>query len=88
MIRTALYLLSGGFLAGYRTYILATLGVLTSIAHYITGDASLTTTIQSVFGILASLGLVTAAVHNTGAAVLDVAKEVEKEAIDRARGSF
>lgn len=36
-------------LKGKKTYVVATLGILTSVAAYLTGDASLGDTLQHVF---------------------------------------
>jgi hypothetical protein len=48
------YILTGGFLAGYRTYISAAVIVGTSLAAYAVGDADLYHTIQAI---AAGLGL-------------------------------
>ncbi|MBQ9540312.1 MAG: hypothetical protein IJU89_02705 [Alphaproteobacteria bacterium] len=42
-------IISGGFLAGHRTYILSGMGILSAIASYVVGDTDLFLTMQSVF---------------------------------------
>jgi hypothetical protein len=42
------YVLSGGFLKGYRTYIAAGVIVLSGIASYLIGDTDLATTITTI----------------------------------------
>ena len=42
------YILTGGFLKGYRTYVISGIGVLTAVAAYSTGDANLVDTIKAV----------------------------------------
>ena len=42
------WLLTGGFAKGYRTYIMAGIGVLTALAAYATGDADLTHTVNNI----------------------------------------
>ena len=39
-------MLSGGFLAGYKTYIVAAMGVLGAVAGYLTGDVGLADAVQ------------------------------------------
>jgi hypothetical protein len=56
-----LFLLSGGFARGYRTYILSALGVLTALAGYAIGDQSAIDTFNAVWQALASLSVGTAA---------------------------
>ena len=46
--------ITGGFLKGYRTYILAGVAALGALASYLVGDADLVTTITAV---ATSLGL-------------------------------
>jgi hypothetical protein len=55
------YVLTGGFAAGYRTYIMATVGVATAIAGYAVGEADLVHTIQNIAMAL-GLGALRAAV--------------------------
>ena len=47
-------ILTAGFLKGYRTYILAAVGLISAAAGYAVGDLTLTQTIQAA---AASLGL-------------------------------
>lgn len=54
------YLLTGGFLKGYRTYVIAAVAVIGAVAGYAVGDLSLEATIAAVIG---AFGLVTAAQH-------------------------
>ena len=42
------YLLTGGFLKGYRTYILTAIAVITVVAQFAVGDVNLTDAIQAV----------------------------------------
>lgn len=46
------YILTGGFAAGYRTYIMSGVMVATAVAAYATGDTDLVTTIYAVAGAL------------------------------------
>ncbi len=39
----------GGFLSGYRTYIMSSVGILSAIAAYVVGDSDIFITLQSVF---------------------------------------
>ena len=48
------YILTGGFLKGYRTYVMAAVVVVSALASYVTGDADLVHTIQTI---AAGLGL-------------------------------
>lgn len=48
------YILTGGFAAGYRTYILAALGVITAAAGWAVGDQTTAEAIRSVWEILLS----------------------------------
>jgi uncharacterized membrane-anchored protein len=48
-------ILNGGFLAGKKTYIVGILAVVGAIATYLTGDTTLTDTIQLV--VTAVLGM-------------------------------
>lgn len=41
--------IQGGMLAGYRTYIVSGIGILTAVGAYLTGDADLFATLQAVF---------------------------------------
>lgn len=49
--------LSGGFLAGYRTYILGALMALQAIALWLVGDSTLNDLISKLPEILGGLGL-------------------------------
>ena len=42
-------IISGGFLAGHRTYIISGIGILSSIGAYLVGDTDVFTMLQSVF---------------------------------------
>jgi hypothetical protein len=42
-------IIRGGYLIGYRTYIISATGIISAIAAYIVGDADLFTMLQSVF---------------------------------------
>lgn len=42
-------IIHGGYLVGYRTYIISATGIISAIAAYIVGDADLFTMLQSVF---------------------------------------
>ena len=42
-------IMKGGFLSGKKTYITAILGIATAVGLYLTGEADLTITIQSIF---------------------------------------
>jgi hypothetical protein len=44
------WILSGGFAKGYRTYVMASVVVITALAAYAVGDAGLIQTIQTVAG--------------------------------------
>jgi hypothetical protein len=44
------WILSGGFAKGYRTYVMASVVVITALAAYAVGDAGLIQTIQIVAG--------------------------------------
>lgn len=43
-----LSILSGGFLKGYRTYVLIGVAAVAAIANYAVGDADLVTTINAI----------------------------------------
>lgn len=51
------YLLSGGFAAGYRTYILGAMIALQAVASYAVGDTNLTALLGQLPEILGGLGL-------------------------------
>ncbi len=42
-------IISGGFLAGHRTYIISGIGILSSIGAYLVGDTDVFTMLQSIF---------------------------------------
>ena len=42
-------IIRGGYLNGYRTYIISATGILTAIGAYLVGDSDLFTMLQSVF---------------------------------------
>ena len=39
----------GGYLSGYRTYIISATGILSAIGAYLVGDTDLFTTLQAIF---------------------------------------
>lgn len=47
-------LLTGGFLRGYRTYILSGLAVITAVAYWSVGDQSTTDTLRALWELFAS----------------------------------
>jgi hypothetical protein len=53
------YLLTGGFLKNYRTYLLGFMLAATGVGKYLAGDESLSDFIQRLPEILGGLGLVT-----------------------------
>jgi hypothetical protein len=55
------YILTGGFLKGYRTYILAGLGIAGLVANYLVGDADLSATVT---GVVTAVATLTAAKHD------------------------
>lgn len=42
-------LFKGGFLNGYRTYIMSGVGIMSAIAAYVVGDTDIFITLQSIF---------------------------------------
>ena len=42
-------IISGGFLAGHRTYIISGIGILSSIGAYLVGDTDIFSMLQSIF---------------------------------------
>lgn len=42
-------IIRGGYLAGYRTYIVSATGILSAVGAYLIGDTDLFITLQSVF---------------------------------------
>lgn len=54
-----LSLLSGGFLKGYRTYVLGAVMALTALASWSVGDMSLSELIKQMPEIINGLGLMT-----------------------------
>lgn len=48
------YILTGGWLKGYRTYVLAAIAALGVVAQYLVGDVTLTETIS---GLATALGI-------------------------------
>ena len=54
------WILTGGFAKGYRTYILAAIGIASAVAKYSLGDMDLVSTIQAV-AVSASIGTARAA---------------------------
>lgn len=41
--------LRGGYLSGYRTYIISAAGIISAIGAYLVGDADLFTMMQTIF---------------------------------------
>ncbi len=59
-----MHILTGGFLAGYRTYVLASLLLLNVAASYLMGDIGLVEAIRDNWEQIAiGFGLLTAAAH-------------------------
>lgn len=42
-------IIRGGALAGHRTYIISSVGILSAVASYLVGDTDLFITLQSIF---------------------------------------
>ncbi len=42
-------IIRGGYLSGYRTYIISATGIVSAIVAYLVGDTDLFVTLQSVF---------------------------------------
>ena len=42
-------ILRGGYLSGYRTYIISATGILSAIGAYLVGDTDLFTMLQAIF---------------------------------------
>ena len=42
-------IIKGGFLSGYRTYIISGVGILSAIGAYLVGDTDIFVMLQSVF---------------------------------------
>lgn len=42
-------IINGGFCAGYRTYILSGVGIVSAIGAYLIGDTDIFTTLQAIF---------------------------------------
>ncbi len=42
-------IISGGYLKGYRTYIISATGILSAIGAYLVGDTDIFTMLQTVF---------------------------------------
>lgn len=72
-------ILTGGFLAGYRTYIFGGLAALTPVLHYATGDIRLADLLGQSDTILTGLGLMSlrAAVTPIFDMLAKVAKSME-----------
>ena len=41
--------ITGGFLSGYRTYIISSVGILSAIGAYMVGDTDVFTMLQAIF---------------------------------------
>ena len=57
------YIVTGGFLAGYRSYILGGLLALQAVASYLVGDMSLVSLLQELPELLGGLGIAALAAH-------------------------
>jgi hypothetical protein len=42
-------IIKGGYLSGYRTYIISATGILSAIGAYLVGDADIFATLQAIF---------------------------------------
>lgn len=42
-------IVKGGYLAGYRTYIISASGIISAIAAYLVGDVDIFATLQTIF---------------------------------------
>lgn len=42
-------IIKGGYLSGYRTYIISGVGILSALAAYLVGDTDIFTMLQTVF---------------------------------------
>lgn len=42
-------IIRGGYLSGYRTYIISATGILSAVGAYLVGDTDLFTTLQAIF---------------------------------------
>ncbi len=42
-------IVKGGFLSGYRTYIISATGILSAVAAYLVGDTDIFTMLQAIF---------------------------------------
>lgn len=42
-------IISGGFMAGHRTYVISSIGILSAVGAYLVGDTDIFTMLQSVF---------------------------------------
>lgn len=51
---------AGGFLKGYRTYILSILAIASLLVSYLVGDADLATTLKNLWPIFTSLSIMSA----------------------------
>lgn len=48
------YVLTGGFLKGYRTYVLSGLAAITAVAYWSVGDQSTADTLRALWELFAS----------------------------------
>lgn len=60
-MQTLTWLLAGGFAKGYRTQILAGLGIITCIANFAMGDMTLQDAINNIWGGVLSASVATGA---------------------------
>ena len=58
------YLLTGGFLKGYRTLVLGITAIAVALGNYLVGDTSFVDFIQTLPVLLTGLGLFAAAAHD------------------------
>jgi hypothetical protein len=72
-------IISGGFWAGKRTYLLVALAVLTELARWAVGDQSLGALVEHLPGILSELSIATV---RLGIANAQAAQEPHRQAIE------
>lgn len=60
-----MYIITGGFLKGYRSYILGIILIVQAVASWAVGDMSFMTLMEQLPELLAGAGIMAAAVHDT-----------------------
>jgi hypothetical protein len=55
-MKILVYLMTGGFLKGYRTQVIGGMAILTAVANYLVGDMSLTDLVQQLPLLLGGAG--------------------------------